>query len=303
MDLTGQGEGGGVTIKLETEPAHHISGFIFGNRLCTKCVSVLPPFGCECDEPSPIPYIGLDAEGTKRGKSLLICGAGPSLSENASHTFATHVGDVWAANSALNWCLDNGYPVTHGLAIDASQRMFGEVWTDPPAMDYILATSVNPGLTSRILKAGGRVTQFHSVRAAPDEFQLYQSIYPPMFIAGRGLNVVNRATELAAWLGYARIKLLGVDHAYTGGMRYADGRGPGDGDCITRLNLDGREWVTNPDMLYCATSLVNFRNEIGRTRLRFVGDVLPKALQDKSQEFLEKRVIGWAPKETPKDDG
>lgn len=296
VNLQGTGpKGHNVTIKLATEPAGRVSGFLVGNRICTSCVSTLPPFGCECDAPQAMPYIGLDREESKRGRSLIICGAGPSLAKNSGPTFATHSGDVWATNSALNWCVGNGYRdrITYGVAIDASARMFNDVWADPPEVEYLIATSVNPGLTAHLLRNGRRVTQWHSVRGAPDEFELYQLIYPPMFIAGRGLNVVNRSLMLALWLGYSKVKLLGCDHAYsTGKQRYADGRGALAGDVFTRGVIDGREWVTNPDMLFCATELVRIRNEYGRSRVSFVGDVLPRALQDKPEAFLS-RCIDW----------
>lgn len=296
INLVGEGpKGHNVTITLETEPAKRIAGYLIGNRVCTSCMSTLPPFGCECESPTPPNYVKLSEEGSKRGRSLLIVGAGPSLEANAPAAFATHSGDVWCANSALNWCVEHGYRATHGIAIDASHRMFDQVWTDPPDVTYYLATTVNPGLTGRILGAGREVIQFHSARGAPDEFTLYPLLYPLMFIAGRGLNVVNRAVEMALWMGYAKIKLLGVDHAYAGDQMYADGRGAREGDVFCRGTIDGREWVTNPDMLYCAVELVRMRHEFGRSRVSFVGDVLPKALQDKSPSFL-KRCIDWEPR-------
>ena len=296
VGLTGRDEaGGGVTIKLETVPERNTLGFILANRMCATCRNILPPFGCACPNPVALDHVPLSAEGSKRGKSLLIAGAGPSLA-TLGHEFATHSGEVWATNSALAWCLSKGYRVDRAVAIDASPRMVTEVWPDPWPGEYLLATSVNPVLTAHLLAAGASVTQFHSARSGSgDEFNLYRTLYPPTFIAGRGLNVVNRAAELAAWLGYARIKLVGIDHAYANGRRYADGRGPRDGDVLATLDLDGRKWVSNPDMLYCAIALVHLRNEIGRSRLKFCGDVLPKALQDKTDSFLAERVMDWEP--------
>lgn len=299
VDLQGQDtEGNWQSIVLQTEPAKHVPGMIFANSFCRACGCAPHPLGCECAEPAHVPVFPWDSEDSKRGESLLICGAGPSLA-GVGDVLARHDGDVWACNAALNYMVEHGHRVTHGVAIDPSARMFGEVWKDPPEVDYILATTVNPGLTDHLLKAGRPVTFFHSMRALPDkeyEVQLYGLLYPKTALTGHGLNVVNRALDLAGWLGY-NVKIIGADSALgSDGAMYAGGREKRAGDWGLVGEFDGRRWQTKPDMLMSAAELVRHRNRLGHDRVEFLGDTLPRALQDKSEEFLN-RCIEWEPRE------
>src|SRR5689334_9118057 len=50
----------------------------------------------------------------KAGKHVVICGAGPSLRDEAAQYCTADV-DIWACNSALTWLLANGYPVSQAV--------------------------------------------------------------------------------------------------------------------------------------------------------------------------------------------
>lgn len=279
-------------IQLKTEPDHRIAGFLVGNSLCLGCGLPPKPYGCDCEKPHRIPVVGVDARDSKRGKALAICGAGPSLKAEA-YRLREHKGDVWGANTALNYLVEQELPVTHGIAIDPSDRMFGKVWPDPPDVPYYLATTVNPGLTGHLLGHGRSVTQFHSLRGAPDEFNLYQLLYDWTPVCSNGLNVINRALDLAGFLGYSKIRLYGCDHSLAADdVMYADGREVEEPQHVLTGTVDGREWRTLPDMLLAATALVRVRNKLGRMRVSFVGDVLPYALQNKPEAFL-RSCIDW----------
>ena len=279
-------------IVLETEPDHHIAGFILGNSLCLTCREPPKPLGCECEQPNHLPVI--TGENSRRGEDVMICGAGPSLHDVGYH-LKGHDGEVWGANSALNFLVEQGYPVTHGIAIDPSTRMFGEVWIEPPDVDYLIATTVNPGLTAHLIKHGRRITLFHSWRGAEEETHLYGVLYPHTCLAGHGLNVVNRALDLADWLGFSKIKLVGVDSAISvDGALYHDGREMKEDDWPLEGRIGKRVWRTKADMLMSAVELVRIRNRIGRHRVRFLGDTLPRALQDRSESFM-RRCIDWVP--------
>jgi hypothetical protein len=281
-------------VVLITQPSHHIPGFIFGNSLCRRCRCAPAPLGCECPEPDHLPVFPWSDEGSRAGEDVLICGAGPSLAEVGA-ALEDHDGEVWGCNSALNYLVEHSHRVTHGVAIDPSTRMFGEVWKDPPAVDYILATTVNPGLTDHVHDAGHGITQFHSMRVCPDEVELYGLLYPKTVLTGHGLNVVNRALDLAGWLGF-HVKIIGADSALVDGQMYADGRGMYEGDWTLEGTFDGRLWRTKADMLMSAVELVRHRNRLGADRVEFLGDTLPRALQDKPDEFLT-RCIDWIPNE------
>lgn len=284
-------------IILKTEPQENIPGFIWANSLCRTCslpVIVLPPEValpvCECETPTNHPVIEKDC---RKGEHLMLCGAGPSLGRLRSVVQA-HEGDVWGCNRALNYLHDWGVTKAIGVAIDPSTRMFGTVWADAPKTTYYLATSVNPGLVWHL--EPNPIRYFHSVRGCDDEVTLYQSLYPRTCLAGYGLNVVNRAVDLAEYMGYKTISLVGADNALgKDDAMYPDGS---KGDAVQDVVLEGRigkkKWRTKTDMLMSAVSLVQKQRAMknnGQT-LMFLGETLPKALQYKSQEYLD-RCVSW----------
>jgi hypothetical protein len=166
---------------------------------------------------------------------------------------------------------------------------------------------------------------------------LYQSLYPTTIRTGSGLNSVNRAIDLAIFMGFARITVLGADCAlrfktvpppdmingspeHLRWLReevtmHANG-GHGMAANSTPLvlwgRIDGRDWLTKPDMVISATWLEKTRQKfwpysrpfvdlaeadalaeriegekVGiRGRVELIGDTLPVALKDKPDEYL-----------------
>lgn len=278
-------------IILRTEPQENIPGFIYANALCRTCskpVIHAPPEVevCACENPTNHPVIPPD---TKQGQHLIICGAGPSLSRLRS-VVERHSGDVWGCNRALNILHDWGVPAV-GVAIDPSTRMFGTVWKDAPQTTYYLATSVNPGLVWHL--ETNPIRFFHSLRGAEDELKLYRMLYPHTCLAGNGLNVVNRAVDLAEYMGYSTISLVGADNALGhGDAMYANGAQADSDDVVLEGKIGKRVWRTRTDMLMSAVSLVLKQRAMKSQRLVFLGDTLPKALQKKPRSFLD-RCVQW----------
>jgi hypothetical protein len=50
--------------------------------------------------------------------------------------------------------------------------------------------------------------------------------------------------------------------------------------------IDGRKWVTKPDMLFSAVALAQAKRRLGK-RLQLIGDTLPAALERKGPAFLD----------------
>jgi len=251
------------------------------------------PNTCECDVALQIPVVG--PEGAQKGNTLAICGAGPSLSRAKTSGVLDKVDHVWGCNRAANFMVEKGWPITHAVSIDPSEAMWSEAWADPPDVeDYILATTVAPELTDHLLKHDKKLSFFHSIRGGFEgELDLYKMLYPPAPLVGRGLNTVNRTLELADWLGYDRIYLVGADNClapgdrmYAGNMSEADVENP---EAICRsVPILGHSYSTRPDMLASAKSLAEVKAEMGE-RLRFVGHkILPRALYE-----MEKKEPGY----------
>jgi hypothetical protein len=240
------------------------------------------------------------------GKSVSICGAGPSLQD---HEIA-NTDQVWACNSALPYLKEKGIRVTHGLCIDQGEEMLGE-WDKTYSVTYLLSSTVNPKLTEHLIAHKRKIVWFHNYCGIPnsegyegdvsEEMDLYRKLFPTSLQVGHGLNAVPRAVCLALALGMT-IKVYGADCAarpdqpkmppidspdYEDWMKnlvlYADGRNALD--CYGKHSpfaeapdIKGRRWHTRPDMVISATHLLDLeRTYPGRIEL--IGDTLPNALR------------------------
>jgi len=258
-------------------------------------------------------------ENEAAGQSLVICGAGPSLREHAARTAE---GDqVWGCNSAVVWLHEQGYKVTHGFTVDQTPEMLHE-WATVPPVDFLLATSVQPELVKMLLGRCRSVAFFNNYvgipkepvlsASGPIEFEewLYGALFPPTIKTFSGLNAVTRALDLARYMGFEKITVLGADCALKV-SRVLDPSVPAgspehqrwlEDECVmhadggnalasgaTALTLegeiDGRVWVTKPDMMITAVWMEKMRQE-DPARIEYVGDTLPNALRDKTDEFL-----------------
>jgi hypothetical protein len=167
------------------------------------------------------------------GKTLAICGAGPSLATELEHLQRMPAHQVWACNSALPYLMDLGLPVTHGFCIDQGREMLNpEEWQRTFDVRYLIASSVHPELVEHLCKANRRIKWFHNylgrtdpegweapanwVKPAPNcgyEMWLYQTKWPGTVQVGYGLNAVPRAICLALWMGFKTIRVYGADCA------------------------------------------------------------------------------------------
>jgi hypothetical protein len=324
---------GGQQIRLENPVSKSFAAFVVGNA--AEYERRFPP-----DKPRNIwipnedggeyrlPYCEKVAKaGVGDGKTVVICGAGPSLKEEAAEWCAK--GDeVWGCNSALPWLYENGYKVTHGFTIDQQPQMLEE-WHTAPPVEYLLATTVHPHLTDFLLAKGRDITFFHNFCGIkedpvswPDangvehveawEDWAYQIMYEGTVRAGSGLNAVTRAIDVALFMGFSEIIVLGADcclrfknpppkdfgpgtkefetwlinettmHA-DGGHALASGATP----VVLTGEVDGRLFAVKPDLVITAVWLVVMRRKL-KGRLKIIGDGLPNALKHKSNKFLER---------------
>ena len=283
-----------------------------------------------------------------KGKTLVLCGAGPSLAENAENWFGRLIrkmgwvgkqlrrigplrrrmgicwrGDqVWGCNSALHYLVEQGYPVTHGITVDQTPEMLNE-WVSVPDVEYLLATTVHPNLSRYLKDSERRIRYFHNFvgmqgpmvghdgTALPFEDWLYVLLYPPTLRCGSGLNTANRALDVAEYMGFDKIYVLGADCALRFSspppdaeigspehkawleqdvVMHADGgHALASGATAVTLSgeIDGRLWVTKPDMVISAVWLLK-QAKRSNGRIELIGDTLPNAIKDKPEEFLSR---------------
>ncbi len=278
-------------------------------------------------------------QGGATGQHLVLCGAGPSLNEYAADYCGT-ADQVWACNSALTHLLKRGHRVTHGFAVDQTTHMVAE-WASAPEVDYLVASTVHPHLMDLLRGKGRNVTMFHNycgIKKPPVEMidengvhvyqgyeeWLYTILYPSTIMAGSGLNAVTRALDVAEYMGFEKITVLGADcsmrvrgtvrtdlefnspkhlkwlrnhtvmHA-DGGHALASEATPVTMHAMIDAGTDdetvrpghGKLWMTKPDMAISAQWLMRMARR-SHGKIELVGDTLPNALKLKNEAYLRK---------------
>ena len=294
--------------KVEAQAAHYQNWLDFRTAVAEHCEDTF--------------VVG---ENSAKGQHVVICGAGPTLADHVAE-WVPQGHQVWGVNSALPYLVKHSYPVTHGLTVDQTPEMCAE-WFSAPDVEYLLATTVHPHLTEYLQQKGRRIRFFNNfvgikqrpvplprpdgtTELMPYEDWLYSVLFHSTVRCGSGLNSVTRAVDLALFMGFEQITVLGADCALQnlripdhvergspehiallrGAKMHADG-----GDALasnaTPLtfggDIDGKHWETKPDMAISAVWLMRMERALNG-RMRLIGDTLPNALKGKSDEFLNR---------------
>ena len=246
-------------------------------------------------------------QGWGAAKTVLICGAGPSLRETFAGTVLRERPDqIWACNSALPWLLAEKLPVTHGVGIAGEDGILQD-FKPYPNVHYILSSGVCPTLVRILDRKHRRMWFFHNLinvfPTAEEEVAWYGKLYPQsLVVQGGGYNVTNRAAGLALGAGFSRVVVAGADccvgmstdpmpDTATHGTpildwakqqtMYVDGRDPvtAYGPKVQLLEgiINGRRFVSRGDMLLSAEQFWRMKQH-HPARLELVGDTLPNWL-------------------------
>ena len=267
-------------------------------------------------------YHHIVRQNSAKGQHLILCGAGPTLRQHAAE-WCPRGDQVWGCNSAVTWLASMGHKVTQAFTVDQTPQQIEE-WGSAPDVEYLLATTVHAHMTEFLLGRGRtRIKFFHNfvgIKKAPVSWDgktigyedwLYQLLFPPCVRAGSGLNSVTRAIDVARYMGFARITILGADCAIQTRKALKPGAKMGspaharwlrestvmhaDGSNAVRSGatavtleaiIDGRKWVTKPDLAISASWLVQMCRRFPEIEL--VGDTLPNAIYAKPMEFLDQ---------------
>src|SRR5690348_16379259 len=102
-------------------------------------------------------------------------------------------------------------------------------WKSVPDVEYLVASTVQPNLMQILTHASRPFRFFHNfVGLKRDQFVqfyddngmhlqigyedwIYRLLYPATVRAGSGLNAVTRALDVALYMGFAKIIVLGAD--------------------------------------------------------------------------------------------
>lgn len=266
--------------------------------------------------------------GSAKGQHLILCGAGPSLADHADE-WCKQGDQVWGCNSAVTWLSKNGYNPTHAFTVDQTPHMYLEWREAPDDIEYLVASSIHPHLADMLIDRGCRFRYFNNfvgIRKPPVgwpdangkeqvmsyEEWIYALLFPGTIQAGAGLNTVTRALDVAAYMDFDRVTVLGADCSIRAkrkppkGLRlnspehkrwlrkntvmHADGGHALASEAtsaVLQATIDDRFWMTKPDMVISAQWLVRMA-KASRGKIKLVGDTLPNALYDKEAKFWDR---------------
>jgi hypothetical protein len=150
---------------------------------------------------------------------------------------------------------------------------------------------VTPGVTRGEGPDGAIATPVYPV-VLRNEQTLYETHWGEIGqpIASGGLCVINRAISLGRQLGFDRFELFGVGMGYRqGASYYAPGmveRAGNDGlELCDNGLIDGRPWMTRPDLLVSARDLYD---DINGGSVVIHGDSLATSLAKRSRAFVNE---------------
>lgn len=170
----------------------------------------------------PKSKLGTDLFGQFEGMPAIICGAGPSLTNELPKLKALKTRAlIFGGGSALNALVKGGVVPHFGAGIDPNAEQAERLKaTQDIEVPFFYRLRIFPealklvkGQKLYIPGAGGYdVAEWFEQRASIDTLELDE-----------GHNVVNFCTEIAVRMGCNPILYVGVDLAYTGGRLYAEG--------------------------------------------------------------------------------
>jgi len=242
------------------------------------------------------------APDTCKGQTVALCGAGPSL--DPKEVLASGCDHVMAVNSAAPWLYEQGVPVTAAIAIDQTEQLLVE-WQQAYPMVYYVASTVDPAVVKHLQKHDRMVVFFHNAvgMATPgyqNEFAYYCQRWPPTLMVGYGSTVLTRVVGLMKWFGFEHVHVFGGDHAVTEDLvAHANGettREAYGNPILVHGEINGRRWVTRPDMLMAAVHLAKLAKHNPDT-ITLHGDTLPGAIIGFTDDEMDAVCSQLAPGE------
>lgn len=184
------------------------------------------------------------------------------------------------------------------------------VGIDRPPVSYGVCKDCNAITPDDVASCPGcHSTHLLKMKMAYEEW-MYEALYPGTVRAGSGLNTASRAIDVGLAMGFSRISILGSDcclkhtritdeplgsPGYMDWLRndvimHVDGSDAlrsGATAMVMQAEIDGRMWITKPDMAITAVWLAEMAKYYPE-RLEFVGDTLVNAIKGQTEEFFNR---------------
>ncbi len=186
----------------------------------------------------------------KRGGSILVIGAGPTLDLHYEALRNTKL-PIFACNSVMKALLANGIMPKYCGVFDGKARLVGDFdGVRTPMVKYLISTAVHPDVVDAVRATGGQIRAYNK---ATEGVHVFDETLPAMFPIDRftgkptGGCVVNVNVWLALQdLGYDTVGLIGADYAFTDNRFRCNNYKPNYKLVDNELVLDGT-WSKLPD--------------------------------------------------------
>ncbi len=228
------------------------------------------------------------------GQPIVLAGAGPSLTTDetiaAVRDWVENRGALLVAvKKAIKVLHDAGFKIDWAASMDPGDHIAcPERIFKAPGTKHLIASSSDPALFEYLKDE--EVWIFHSATGYEHEVALYNRHFKNGTVMGGGYNVLNRALAAFLYMGCRPVCLVGADGGWREGETfYADGtwNRPGVDMCDNGM-IDGRPWMTRPDMLASAVALARVAKTFSEEDFVIVGDVLPAKLRGRDEDFLRQ---------------
>lgn len=248
---------------------------------------------------SALAYPMIDKDRYK-GLTGVIVGSGPSLNNPEVKEALQELSErsdvvVLACKAAIKWMADHDMKPDYGVSIDPGAHIAcEEKICRVPGVTHIMASVTAPEVFEYLKDE--HVELFHSVCGLPEEVELYSRLFSDESIMQGGFNVVNRALAIAQFMGFETIIMAGCDSGWREDQSiYADGRSFMADQKKVFMNdmgmVDGTPWHSTPDMVASAVALATiakkYDDQDKSDNFVFLGDVLPKSLRGRTDDFLK----------------
>ena len=207
---------------------------------------------------------------TGRIGPAMVLGSGASLDDHIEdvNNFA---GPIFCSPSQLNILAFHDIRQTFVVSVDAAEVVAEQIGNRE---DYAAVLLTHPGVSPLAIEAWKGLKRYFNVDAGTGGSTM-TAAYPwirksfPLFG-----SVSNMGVQIAAWMGYSPIFLVGVDYCFCGGKTRATNynrRGPYWYDSIPAPSIDSTSEGTTPEMRFYVLLLLCLW-KLHRLNLCVIGD-------------------------------
>lgn len=203
------------------------------------------------------------------GVLSVIC-YGPSLVETWRDINRNDYLPIMTVSGAHDFLIERGITPSYHVHIDPRPFDVRMLARPNDHTKYLMATVCSPEFWP-VLK-GRNVQLWHLINGPEtvDWVRQHHSRGLKSCIGG-GSTVGQRALNVAAWLGYRRFRIYGMDCSF--GPQHWAGAHPGNDEMETSVGINGRVFYSTPQLIQAAKQMERFM-ETSDVEIEFFGDGL-----------------------------